>query len=32
MAALLPVNRERFELLVLRRLDQHWVGTGRQSG
>ena len=31
MAALLPVNRERFELLLLRRLDQHRVGTAREA-
>jgi hypothetical protein len=31
MAALLPVNRERFERLLLRRLDQHRVGTAREA-
>jgi hypothetical protein len=31
MAALVPVNRERFELLLLRRLDQHRVGTAREA-
>jgi hypothetical protein len=31
MATLLPVNRERFERLLLRRLDQHRVGTAREA-
>ena len=31
MAALLPVNRKRFERLLLRRLDQHRVGTAREA-
>jgi hypothetical protein len=31
MAALLPVNRERFERLLLRRLDQHRVGAAREA-
>ena len=31
MAALLPVNRKRFERLLLRRLDQHRVGAAREA-
>jgi hypothetical protein len=31
MATVLPVNRERFERLLLRRLDQHRVGTAREA-
>ena len=31
MATLPPVNREQFERLLLRRLDQHRVGTAREA-